>query len=287
MQRQVAPPPREISPAGLMELRHRENFSVAAVWIPRRERRLLLAIYAYSRFVDEVGDGGRDDALAVLDTVEHDVRAGPEGDLQVPALRPVLATLEGGGLPRAPLLDLIEANRRDQHVGRYETFEDLLGYCRLSADPVGRLVLAAIGASNPVTQPLSDSICSALQVVEHLQDVREDAHGGRIYLPAADLAAEDVPEDELLDAPTAGRGLRRVTALQAARARSMLVAGSPLVGMLRGWRRAAVAGYVAGGLSAVSALAAADFDVLGTRPRAGRAARAAETARVTVRGRAR
>jgi hypothetical protein len=78
-----------------------------------------------------------------------------------------------------------------------------------------------------------------------------------------------------------------VIALQAARARSMLVAGSPLVGMLRGWRRAAVAGYVAGGLSAVSALAAADFDVLGTRPRAGRAARAAETARVTVRGRAR
>jgi squalene synthase HpnC len=287
MQRQVAPPPREISPAGLMELRHRENFSVAAVWIPRRERRLLLGIYAYSRFVDEVGDGGRDDALAVLDAVEHDVRAGAKGDLHVPALRPVLATLEGGGLPRAPLLDLIEANRRDQYVGRYETFEDLLGYCRLSADPVGRLVLAAIGASNRVTQPLSDSICSALQVVEHLQDVREDAHGGRIYLPAADLAAEEVSEDELLEAPTAGRGLRRVIALQAARARSMLVAGSPLVGMVRGWRRAAVAGYVAGGLSAVSALAAADFDVLGTRPRAGRAARAVQTARVTVRGRAR
>jgi phytoene/squalene synthetase len=205
----------------------------------------------------------------------------------VPALRPVLAALEGGGLPREPLLDLIEANRRDQHVGRYETWEDLIGYCRLSADPVGRLVLAAMGASNQVTRPLSDAVCSALQVVEHLQDVREDARMGRIYLPGADLEAEGVSEAELLDAPTAGRGLRRVIALQAARARSMLVAGSPLVGMLRGWRRAAVAGYVAGGLTAISALAVADYDVLGARPRPGKAGRALETARVAVRGRAR
>jgi squalene synthase HpnC len=283
----AAPPPPAVSPAGLMELRHGENFSVAAVWIPRRERRLLLAVYAYSRFVDEVGDGGRGDALNTLAAIEHDVRAGAGGEARVPALRPVLAELEGGGLPREPLLDLIEANRRDQHVHRYETWEDLLGYCRLSADPVGRLVLAAMDASNQATRPLSDSVCSALQVVEHLQDVREDALMGRIYVPGAELEAEGVSEAELLDAPTAGRGLRRVIALQAARARSMLVAGSPLVGMLRGWKRAAVAGYVAGGLAAISALAAADYDVLGARPRPGKAARAFETARVAVRGRAR
>lgn len=283
----AAPPPPAVSPAGLMELRHGENFPVAAVWIPRRERRLLLAVYAYSRFVDEVGDGGRDDALAMLAAIEHDVRAGARGEVRVPALRPVLAALEGGGLPREPLLDLIEANRRDQHVHRYETWEDLIGYCRLSADPVGRLVLAAMGASNRVTRPLSDVICSALQIVEHLQDVREDARMGRIYLPGADLEAEGVSEAELLDAPAAGRGLRRVIALQAARARSMLVAGSPLVGMLRGWRRPAVAGYVGGGLAAISALAAADYDVLGARPRPGKAGRALETARVAARGRAR
>jgi phytoene/squalene synthetase len=172
-------------------------------------------------------------------------------------------------------------------VGRYDTFEDLVGYCRLSADPVGRLVLAAMGASNQVTRPLSDAVCSALQIVEHLQDVREDAQRRRIYLPGADLAAEGVSEAELLNAPTAGRGLRRVIALQAARARSMLVAGSPLVGMLRGWRRPAVAGYVAGGLTAISALAAADYDVLEARPRPGKAGRALGTARVAVRGRAR
>ncbi len=283
----AAPPPPAVSPAGLMELRHGENFSVAAVWIPRRERRLLLAVYAYSRFVDEVGDGGRDDALEMLAAIEHDVRAGAAGEARVPALRPVLAALARGGLPREPLLDLVEANRRDQHVHRYETWEDLIGYCRLSADPVGRLVLAAMGASNEVTRPLSDAVCSALQVVEHLQDVREDARMGRIYLPGADLEAEGVSEAELLDAPAAGRGLRRVIALQAARARSMLVAGSPLVGMLRGWRRPAVAGYVAGGLAAISALAAADYDVLGARPRPGKAGRALETARVAVRGRAR
>ena len=283
----AAPPPPAVSPAGLMELRHGENFPVAAVWIPRRERRLLLAVYAYSRFVDEVGDAGRDDALEMLAAIEHDVRSGSRGEVRVPALRPVLAALEGGGLPREPLLDLIEANRRDQHVHRYETWEDLIGYCRLSADPVGRLVLAAMGASNRVTRPLSDVVCSALQVVEHLQDVREDSRMGRIYLPGADLEAEGVSEAELLDAPAAGRGLRRVIALEAARARSMLVAGSPLVGMLRGWRRPAVAGYVGGGLAAISALAAADYDVLGARPRPGKAGRALETARVAARGRAR
>jgi squalene synthase HpnC len=275
-----------MGPAELRELRRAENFSVASAWIPRRERRLLLAVYAYARLVDEVGDGGRDDASAVLDAIEHDVHAGPGGELRVPALRPVLTELEGGGLPREPLLDLIEANRRDQVVHRYETFEDLIGYCRLSADPVGRLVLVIMGASSAVTRPLSDAICSGLQVVEHLQDVREDAGRGRVYLPAADLAAEGVSRDEL-DAPSAGPGLRRVIALQAARARGLLVAGSPLVGMLRGWRRVAVAGYLAGGLAALAALAAADFDVLGRRPRPGRAGRAAVTARVAVRGRTR
>jgi squalene synthase HpnC len=287
MTRQAASPPPAVSPAGLTHLRHGENFSVAAVWIPRRARRLLLAIYAYSRFVDETGDGGRDDALEVLDAVEHDVVAGSAAQLRVPALRPVLAELERGGLPRAPLLDLIEANRMDQHVGRYETFEDLIGYCRLSADPVGRLVLAAMGASSAVTLPLSDAVCSALQIVEHLQDVREDAQRGRIYLPGADLDAEGVSEAELLEAPVAGRGLRRVIALQAARARSMLVAGSPLVGMVRGWRRPAVAGYVAGGMAAISALAAADYDVLGARPRPRKARRALGTASLALRGSAR
>jgi squalene synthase HpnC len=286
LSRQVALPPPAIGTAELRGLRRAENFSVASAWIPRRERRLLLAVYAYARLVDEVGDGGRDDASAVLDAIEHDVHAGAGGDLQVPALRPVLARLERGGLPREPLLDLIEANRRDQVVSRYETFGDLIGYCRLSADPVGRLVLEVMGASSAVTRPLSDAICSGLQVVEHLQDVGEDARRGRIYLPAADLAAEDVSAGEL-DAASAGPGLRRVIALQSARARALLVTGSPLAGMLRGWKRVAVAGYVAGGLAAVAALADADFDVLGRRPRAGRAARAALTARVAVRGRAR
>jgi squalene synthase HpnC len=287
MTRQAAPPPPAVSPAGLTELRHAENFSVAAAWIPRRERRLLLAVYTYSRFVDEVGDGGRRDALEILDAIEHDVRAGAGGPAYLPELRPVLQELEEGGLPREPLLDLIEANRRDQQVHRYETFQDLIAYCRLSADPVGRLVLAIMGASNAVTRPLSDAICSALQVVEHLQDVREDARRGRIYLPGADLEAEGVSEAELADAPRASRGLRRVVALQAARARSMLVAGSALVGMLRGWRRPAVAGYAAGGLAAISALAAADYDILGGSPRPGKGARAVETARLALRGRAR
>jgi squalene synthase HpnC len=265
--------------------RHGENFSVAAAWIPGRERRLLLAIYAYARFCDELGDGGHPDADRLLDELERDVRG--RRPARFPAVAGALDRIAASGLPREPLLDLIAANRQDQRVTRYATFADLLGYCRLSADPVGRLVLAAIGRSTELTRPLADAVCSGLQVVEHLQDVREDAQRGRIYLPQVDLAAAGVGEEELSGAGPAGPGLRRVIALEAERARELLVRGSALVGALGGWRRAAVAGYVAGGTSSLAAMQAAGWDVLGARPRASKAARAAATARLVVRGRAR
>jgi squalene synthase HpnC len=286
MNGQVAMPGRRVDAPGLRDVlarRHGENFSVASAWIPRSQRRLLLAIYAYSRFCDELGDAGHEDAEGLLDELERDVRG--RRPARFAAAEPALQTMARAGLPREPLLDLIAANRQDQHVARYATFADLHGYCRLSAEPVGRLVLCAMGVSSERTRPLSDAICSGLQVVEHLQDVREDALRGRIYLPQVDLADEAVAEQELVGAGPASGGLRRVIALEAGRARSLLVSGSPLVGVLRGWRRAAVAGYVAGGICAVAALEAAGWDVLGSRPRAGHTARVVAAARLTVRGR--
>jgi squalene synthase HpnC len=266
----------------VMARRHGENFSVASAWIPGPERRLLLAVYTYARFCDELGDGGHEHAAQLLDELEADVRG--RRPARFAAVTEALDRMAAAGLPREPLLDLIAANRRDQHVARYETFADLLGYCRLSADPVGRLVLAAMGASTPANQALSDAICSGLQVVEHLQDVREDALRGRIYLPQADLAAAGVDEDELTATGPARPGLRSVIALEAERARALLVRGSALVGALRGWRRVAVAGYVGGGLTSLSALESAAWDVLGSHPRPGHAARAWATARIAVRG---
>ena len=167
-----------------------------------------------------------------------------------------------------PFRRLLAANRRDQAVTRYDTFDDLLGYCALSADPVGHIVLHVFGAATPDRLELSDRVCSALQIIEHCQDVGEDYRNGRIYLPADDLRRFGCEEGDLEAAVTPTR-LRGVITLQAGRARRMLDDGSALTGRLRGFARVAVAGYVAGGLAALSALERGAYDVLGAplRPR--------------------
>jgi squalene synthase HpnC len=270
----------------ILRRRHGENFSVAAAWIPRRERQLLLAVYAFARFVDELGDGGAEDAGGRLQALRDELAGWPAPPAGVAAIAGPMQLLASAGAPSGPMCRLVEANIVDQRVHRYDSFPDLLGYCRLSADPVGRLVLWVMGVRDPVAERLSDAVCSGLQVVEHLQDVGEDARRGRIYLPGDDLARAGAVEEDLLRA-SATPALRRVIALEAARAQRMLIFGSRLAGMLRGWRRAAVAGYAGGGLAAVRALADAGWDVLGPAPRARRSARAWTTARIVVRGSAR
>jgi squalene synthase HpnC len=170
-------------------------------------------------------------------------------------------TLADRALPAEPFRRLIEANRRDQTVTDYSTFEELLGYCRLSADPVGRLVLGILGLATPERVAWSDSVCTGLQLVEHLQDVAEDARAGRVYLPAEDRARFRVERDEL----TGGRaslGLRALVAFEADRAARLLAEGSKLVATLPPRPRVAVAGFVAGGLAALDRIAAAGGDVL-------------------------
>ena len=280
-----------VSPAGpavddVLSRRHGENFSVAAAWIPRRERQLLLAVYAFARFVDEIGDAGVADAGDRLQALAGQLAHWPAVPAAAATIAGPMQTLAGAGAPVGPMQRLVEANLLDQRVHIYASFPDLLGYCRLSADPVGRLVLWVMDVGDPVAERLSDAVCSGLQVVEHLQDVGEDARRGRVYLPADDLARAGVGQADLLRG-SATPALRRVIALQAARAERMLVLGSRLAGMLGGWRRAAVAGYVGGGLAAVRALDAAGWDVLGRTPRAGRSARAWTTARIALRGSAR
>jgi squalene synthase HpnC len=171
-------------------------------------------------------------------------------------------------LPREPFQRLIEANRLDQRVQRYETFDALLGYCALSANPVGHLVLHVAGAATPENLELSDAICTALQIVEHLQDVAEDRARGRVYLPAADLARFGCSEEDLSRAP-APPELRRLVTFEAERARTLLRRGEPLVGRLRWPVRLAVAAFAGGGLAALDALARGGFDVTSSllRPR--------------------
>jgi squalene synthase HpnC len=260
-----------------------ENFPVALRFLPRRVREQLLAVYAFARFVDDVGDRADGDRLALLELVDADVRKLPARRAELRPVVGVAAVADRCGIE--PLLDLVEANRIDQHTTRYEDFDALLGYCAKSAAPVGRLVLAIAGVRDQLAVRRSDAVCAALQVLEHCQDVREDAEAGRVYLPDAELRAAGVDSAELTARETSP-ALRRVVATQVERAERLLGDGAPLVQSLHGWARVAVSGYVAGGLATVAALRAADHDVL-ARPVKPAAARTAYlAASLALRGRA-
>lgn len=261
-----------------------ENFPVALRVLPRAVRDDLTRLYRFARFVDDVGDDpagllGSADREALLAVVEQELCRSPESTLRpVADLAPLV---RDGRVPVQPFCDLVAANRMDQHVTRYRTFADLEGYCRLSANPVGQVVLYIAGAATAANVADSDAVCTALQVLEHCQDVREDAGRGRVYLPEEDLAYAGVDPDALATGP-APAALPSVIATQAARSRALLERGRPLVHRLSGWARFAVAGYVAGGLATADALAAAGYDVISSTPRPGTAATLRHAARLLL-----
>ena len=240
-----------------------ENFPVATRLLPREERANLMAIYGFARMTDDIGDEASGDRLALLDWLDDELDLAFRGEAIHPVFQHLTPTIESLNLGPEPFRSLIEANRVDQRVTRYQTFDDLVGYCMLSAAPVGHLVLSVFHASTPERVALSDQICIALQIVEHLQDVGEDARAGRIYLPLADLEQFGCAEEDLL-ALSASGPLREVVAFESERARGLLMEGAPLAATLP-WRpRFAVEGFVGGGLAVVDALEAAKFDVLAT-----------------------
>lgn len=267
-----------------------ENFPVALPFLPAVVRRDLMAVYGFARLVDDLGDEAPGDAAtrgALLDAVDADldllyVGARPSHPL-VARLAP---TVEAHALPAEPFRRLVQANRVDQQVSRYPTYDDLLGYCELSANPVGHLVLGIFDASTLERRRLSDDVCTALQLAEHWQDIAEDLARGRVYLPQADLATFGVAEADLALAP-ASEDLRRLMAFEVRRARELLDRGTPLVATLSGLARVAVAGFVAGGRATLTSIAAADYDVVSAVRRPGRRRTARELVRLlTARGRA-
>jgi squalene synthase HpnC len=251
--------------AALLSRAGEENFRVAPRFLPAAVRADLRARYGYARLVDWRGDEYDGDRLAMLDWAADSIDRAAAGDHDVePVFARAGATIRRHCLSRRPFHDLIDANRQDQVVDRYATFDDLVDYCRLSANPVGRMVLGVLGTPTEETTAWSDDVCTALQVVEHCQDVREDARVGRIYLPADDLARHGVADDELL-APSASPGLRAAVLTQTARARALLASGSPLAATMSGRSRWLIAGFVAGGLATVDAIERVGGDVLGHR----------------------
>ncbi|WP_329045472.1 squalene synthase HpnC [Streptomyces sp. NBC_01422] len=263
-----------------------ENFPVAPFFLPRAWRDDLMAVYGFARLVDDIGDGDlapgggdarslglgpgqEDDRLATLDALEADLHRvfAPSGDgPRHPLMRALRPTVRRCALTPEPFLGLVEANRQDQKIRRYGTYADLLAYCELSANPVGRLVLQITGTASPERIRRSDAVCTALQIAEHLQDVAEDLGRDRIYLPADDMARFHIGESDLA-APSAGAAVRSLVAFEAERARDLLDEGIPLVGSVHGRLRLLLAGFVGGGRAALGAITAAGFDVLPGPPK--------------------
>ena len=212
-----------------------ENFPVALRMLPRTYRRHLMAVYVFARTADDLGDQApAAERLRLLAELEADVRALYGGGQ--PALEAVTGlkrTVAECNIPIQPFIDLIRANQQDQVVRRYETFEDLAGYCRLSANPVGRIVLSVFRCFSADRAEQSDYICTGLQLAEHWQDVAEDLRAGRIYLPRTDMAAHGCSEHDLA-APHAAPFVRELMAFEVARARSLIDTGAPLISTLRG-----------------------------------------------------
>jgi len=232
---------------------HYENFSVASRFVDAARRRDLMRIYAFCRTTDDLGDESPEGtALARLQRWRDEVRALFDGVAPVhPVLVALAQTIERRAIPAQPFLDLIEANEQDQHVARYATWDSLDAYCRLSAAPVGRMVLRVFGVTDENAERLSDDVCIGLQLANHAQDVRRDAAIGRKYLVESDVAAVGV----------AGAAERMVR-----RARTLLASGERLETLVPRALRLQLALYRMGGLAICDAIQALGYRTEQERP---------------------
>lgn len=211
---------------------HYENFAVASRLLPRKLRDPTAAIYAFARSADDIADEGEcSDAqrLQQLESMADALRAIAAGQ---PATLPLYVALADSirryGLPLQPFHDLLDAFRQDVTKKRYASFGEVMVYCRQSANPVGRLLLALGGEASERNLALSDAVCSALQLINFLQDIAQDYHKhNRIYLPADDMARCGVTESQIAQQQNSP-ALRALVQLQIQRAARLLGAGSPL-----------------------------------------------------------
>jgi len=235
-------------------LRHYENFTVASRLTPRRLRRDLTRVYAFCRTTDDIGDESGEPAFAIkrLERWRAEVEALFNGVLPShPVLIALAPTLVTHRLTEQPFLDLIAANLQDQRVNAYEDWSQLRGYCRLSAAPVGRIVLQLFGVTDPRAVPLSDDICIGLQLANFAQDVAGDAQRGRCYLLQSELSS---------------LGVAGAVSALCERARELLSSGRRLEGLVRGRLRLQLSLYRLGGDAIVDAIAASGYTTASARP---------------------
>jgi squalene synthase HpnC len=245
---------------------HYENFHVATWFLPKALRPHFHAIYAYCRVSDDLGDevGNSSAALALLDVWGRELDACYEGRARHPVFVALAETIRACSIPKEPFADLLTAFRQDQTVTRYRTMQDVLGYCRYSANPVGRLVLYACEEVSEEKFRLSDATCSALQLANFWQDVREDYARGRIYLPLEDMQRFGVTED-VIASGVATDAFRSLLRDEVDYARKMFNEGLPLIGMVNRELAVDLDLFSRGGLEILNAIAHKNFDVLSGR----------------------
>jgi squalene synthase HpnC len=246
---------------------HYENFHVASWFLPRDLRLHFYSIYAYCRVSDDLGDevGNPEQALALLDLWGRELDACYEGRARHPVFVALAETIRECFIPKELFADLLVAFRQDQIVTRYETIEDVLAYCRYSANPVGRLVLYASGEAIEENLRLSDFTCTALQLANFWQDVREDYLRGRIYIPQNDMEVFRVSEEQIAEgvATPEFRGLMRC---EVDHARSLFEEGLPLIGRVHRDLALDLDLFNRGGLEILRAIERQGYDVLSSRP---------------------
>ncbi len=246
---------------------HYENFHVASWFLPEALRPHFHSIYAYCRVSDDLGDevGDRSVALALLDMWERELDACYEGRARHPVFVALAETIRACSIPKQPFADLLTAFRQDQTVTRYASMQDVLSYCRYSANPVGRLVLYACGEADDEKFRLSDATCSALQLANFWQDVRVDYPKGRVYIPQDDMRDFGVT-DETIAAGVASEDFRALLRYEVDYARGLFNEGLPLIGMVGRDLALDLDLFSRGGLEILRAIERQNYDVLSARP---------------------
>jgi squalene synthase HpnC len=246
---------------------HYENFSVASWFLPQRLRQDFFNVYAYCRISDDLGDevGDPNASLRLLDQWEAELDACYAGSPRHPVFVALVETVRKWEIPKQTFVDLLTAFRQDQRVSRYPTFEDVVGYCRYSANPVGHLVLYVCGYHDAERQALSDFTCTALQLANFWQDVSLDYANGRLYLPLEDLRRFGVTEDDIAAQRNTSEFCDMMR-FEVERARVCFARGLPLIEKVDRELAIDIELFSRGGQEILNAIEAQGYNVLGRRP---------------------
>jgi len=262
---------------------HYENFSVATWFLPKRLRQHFYNVYAYCRISDDLGDevGDPRASLQLLEAWQQELEACYAGCPKHPVFVALSETVQAFEIPKHEFSDLLTAFRQDQTVTRYKSFDDLLGYCKNSANPVGHLVLYLCGYKDSERQLLSDFTCTALQLANFWQDVSVDYAKGRIYLPLEDLHRFAVSEDDIAHRRNTSAFVEMMK-FEVERAREWFRQGLPLIQKVSRELAVDIELFSRGGQEILNAIEKQDYAVLGRRPAISRPRKLALVARAAL-----